>query len=320
MTATMTVQPPQAQQEPSPRRTRQRTKQLRELLSDSSDAPTAPADHDTDTAKSAQVEELPDRLPASLTRLPRKDHQLLLKKQAYLRTYEVEIPRDFRVHAIAVQASLVFAQEEAGTAVCVSPEGLLLTCSHCVAETEDELDYEKIHWLLFADGRVVGAKCASWDMRRDLALLRIVSAQSPNQDTSLEGTPRGFPFATLADEPPSTDARLVCIGHPGSEDLEAAEPGVKTDYDVLHVSTGAFRGYADGQDLQDNSEIGALMHDCWTYWGHSGAPILDRRGGRLIGLHSSWDDQTAMRRGVPLEAIRAFLQPFDLGLNDGGIV
>jgi hypothetical protein len=313
----MTVQSPQAQQEPSPRRTRQRTKQLRELIFDSSDALPAPADHDVDTAKTARVEELPDRLPASLTRLPRKDHQLLLKKQAYLRTYKVKIPRDFRVHATAVQASLVFAQEEAGTAVCVSPDGLLLTCSHCVAETEDELDYEKIHWLLFADGRVVGAKCASWDMRRDLALLRIVSAQSPNQDTSLEGTPGGFPYATLADEPPSLDARLVCIGHPGSEDLEAAEPGVKTDYDVLHLSTGAFRGYADGQNLQDNSEIGALMHDCWTYWGHSGAPILDRRTGRLIGLHSSWDDQTAMRRGVPHEAIRAFIQPFDLGLNNG---
>ena len=315
----MTVQPPQAQQEASPRRTRQRTKQLRELLTDSPHALPAPADHDADKAKNALVEELPDRLPASLTRLPRKDHQLLLKKQVYLRTYEVEIPRDFRVCTTAVQASLVFAQEEAGTAVCVSLEGLLLTCSHCVAETEDELDYEKIHWLLFADGRVVGAKCVLWDMRRDLALLRIVSAQSPSQDTSLEGTPHGFPYAALADEPPSIDARLVCIGHPGSEDLEAAEPSVKTDYDVLHLSTGAFRGYADGQDLQDSSEIGALMHDCWTYWGHSGAPILDRRSGRLIGLHSSWDDQTAMRRGIPLEAIRAFLQPFDLGLDNGRI-
>jgi V8-like Glu-specific endopeptidase len=49
------------------------------------------------------------------------------------------------------------------------------------------------------------------------------------------------------------------------------------------------------------------MHGCWTYWGHSGAPLLDANG-KLVGLHSSWDDTTAMRRGVPLEAIRAFLE------------
>ena len=103
-------------------------------------------------------------------------------------------------------------------------------------------------------------------------------------------------------------AKLVCIGHPGSEDLEASESGIKTGYDVLHVSTGAFRGLAEGQDVQDNSEIGALKHDCWTYWGHSGAPLVDRRTGNLIGLHSSWDDETGMRRGVALEAIQAFMR------------
>lgn len=310
------MQPLQTQLPASLRRTRQRTKQLATLASESR---AAPALTGADMTGGERVTKLLEQLPASITRLRRKDHQLLLRKQVHLRACDVLIPRDFRIHSTAIHASLVFAQEEAGTAVCVAPEGLLLTCSHCIAETEDELDYEQLHWLLFADGRIVRAKCVAWDAQRDLALLRITSAQTPyvdNRAIAHTGGPiQGFPFVRLADAPPPLGSRLICIGHPGSEDLENEQPGVKTNYEVLHLSTGVFRGYADGQDPQDNSEIGALMHDCWTYWGHSGAPILDRRSGKLIGLHSSWDDQTAMRRGVTLEAIQAFLLPQRTGTD-----
>ncbi|OIW28310.1 trypsin-like serine protease [Coniochaeta ligniaria NRRL 30616] len=246
------------------------------------------------------IQVLPSRLTSAHTKLSRDDHQLLLSKQARLQKYAIQVPRDFRKHDAAAQATLVFAQEEAGTAVCVSPDGLLLTCAHCVAEDDAEPDPESLHWLLFASGQAVAARCVAWDERRDLALLRVVAAQA-------EPTQRAFPFVQTAETGPSPGDKLVCVGHPGSEDFEAAEPGLKTGYDVLHLSTGSFRGYADGQDLQDNSEIGALQHDCWTYWGHSGAPLFDRRSGRLVGLHSSWDDETAMRRGVALEAIAAFL-------------
>lgn len=314
----MPVKPLQAQLPVSPRRTRQRTKRLTALASE---AQHPPAVVSTETSQRDYVQVLPEQLMVSVTRLLRKDHQRMLQKQAHLRTYDITIPRDFRPHSTAVHASLVFAQEEAGTAVCVAPDGLLLTCSHCVAETEDDLDYEQLHWLLFADGRVVGAKCVSWDAQRDLALLRIVSAQGPftnSQDTAQAVEPTlAFPFVRLADAPLPLGSRLVCIGHPSSVFLENDQTGTETKYDVLHVSTGTFRGYAEGQDIEDNSEIGALMHDCWTYWGHSGAPILHRRSGKLIGLHSSWDDETAMRRGVTLEAIRAFLQPFHTDTRNG---
>jgi S1-C subfamily serine protease len=162
-------------------------------------------------------------------------------------------------------------------------------------------DPEYLHWLIFASGRAVAARCVAWDERRDLALLRIVAAQADSRASS------SFPSVQIAEVGPSLGDKLICIGHPGSEDLEASKPGVKTHYDVLHLSTGAFRGYAEGQDLQENAEIGALQHDCWTYWGHSGAPLLDGRTGKLVGLHSSWDEDTAMRRGVALVAITMFV-------------
>ena len=50
------------------------------------------------------------------------------------------------------------------------------------------------------------------------------------------------------------------------------------------------------------------MHDAWTCWEHSGAPLLKEIDGTLVGLHSSWDGQTTMRHGVPLVAIQQFLE------------
>ena len=48
----------------------------------------------------------------------------------------------------ALNATLIFAQYEAGTAVCVSPEGWVLTCSHCFDDDEEEYEAaEKRRWL-----------------------------------------------------------------------------------------------------------------------------------------------------------------------------
>jgi hypothetical protein len=263
---------------------------------------------------------LPVNVTSSHTGLGKRDQLLLKRKQSWLAEYSITVPRHFEKYKQSVEATLVFAQEEAGTAVCISPNGLLLTCSHCVAETEEDYDESQIHWLLFRSGRAVGAKCVAWDAKRDLALLQVVAAQpsstmsaptdqptpSSDGDRAIKNTVHAFPHATVAVFPPPVGSRVVCVGHPGSEDLEASQPGIKTNYDVLHVSTGCFRGCAG--DLQDNSVIGALMHDAWTYWGHSGAPLFERKSGLLTGLHSSWDDETAMRHGIALEAIREFME------------
>ena len=260
--------------------------------------------------ESFAVTQLPARVTAKMTKLTAKQHRILLKKKQWLEDYSVITPPDFleNLSSNPTAAVLVFAQEEAGTAVCVSARGLFLTCSHCVAETEDELDWDQIHWLLFASGQLVAAKSICWDSKRDLALLQIVKATG-------EGPENGFPHVEFSQQAPSARSQLLCIGHPGSEDLQASTPGVQTNYDVLVLSEGTFKGLAKGQDPQDNSEIGALKHNCWTYWGHSGAPLLDRRSGMMVGMHSSWDDKTGMRRGVPWEALREFLLNFEKEFN-----
>ena len=222
--------------------------------------------------------------------------------------------------AQAAAATLLFAQYDAGTAVCTSPTGLLLTCAHCIADAdEDETGVGVKKWLLFASGHPVIARCVAWDPKRDLALLQIIAQRRMRPHPAIEAQDpdwhlktnmlSSLPFLSIATSPPTPKVSLHCIGHPGSEDLEASTSGIETDYDVLHISSGRFLGMAKGQDPQDNSEIGALKHDCWTYWGHSGAPLVERREREwvLVGLHSSWDDQSGVRRGVGLEALREFL-------------
>jgi hypothetical protein len=260
-----------------------------------------------DASLQAAVASIPDLLSKDTTSLSSEDFDLLHLKQSKLRNPDGQVPAFIRsLDATsslrdAAAATLVFAQQEAGTAVCISSDGLLLTCGHCVADSQDEFERKEEMWLLFASGCIVRAKCAVWDPRRDLAILQIMAAQA---SSCTDGPQPSFPFAAIGE---SQGGQLLCIGHPGSEDLEASTSGIETDYDVLHVSTGRFRGLAIEQDPQDNSEIGALMHDCWTYWGHSGAPLIARRSGKLVGLHSSWDDSTGIRRGVPLVAVRVFL-------------
>jgi len=254
--------------------------------------------------EACRIKVLPQRLTTENTGLSKDELALIDKKQQWLMKYQPSAPGCRPEVKEAVNSTLVFAQEEAGTAVCISPAGIILTCAHCIAETPEELKTHDSYWLLFASGQVVQAKQFWWETGRDLALLKIVAAQ---REPDASNKPN-FPATVVAGDPPKLRSFLVCIGHPGSEDLESSMPGIQTNYDVLCVSNGRFRGYAAGQDLHDNSEIGALMHDCWTYWGHSGAPLVDEKTGELIGLHSSWDEETGMRRGIPLVAIQSCLK------------
>ncbi|KAK2015617.1 hypothetical protein LZ32DRAFT_656336 [Colletotrichum eremochloae] len=141
-------------------------------------------------------------------------------------------------------ATLVFAQE-AGTAVCISPDGILLTCFHYVAETADDFNSSRSHLLPFASDQAVKEE----------------PLPSP-PSTTAPPLPPTFPFVTPSATPPSLRARLVCVSHTGSGDLEAVYPDTETGYDVLHLSTGIFRGCTEDRDPQDNSAIGALVHTC----------------------------------------------------------
>ncbi|OJJ05779.1 hypothetical protein ASPVEDRAFT_45272 [Aspergillus versicolor CBS 583.65] len=232
---------------------------------------------------------------------------LLRKKQYRLRLAKAPLARTAAAYGkhitTALQATYIFAQHEAGTAACIDPHGWILTCSHCFGESEREWRENMYKWLLDYTGKSVQVECCFWDGRRDLALARVVSVETDEVDM---GAFEFIPLHSSTSAGVYGRADIVCLGQPGSEDLESESPQA-TDYDLIEISEGRLRGLVPDADPHDNSEIGSLKHDAWTYWGHSGAPLVCGRTGKLLGLHSSWDDMTAMRHGVPLVAIRAFL-------------
>lgn len=246
-----------------------------------------------------QGSKLPFLKPSELTLLRKKQAQLKSTAPATL----ASLPKPS--HFNALLSTLIFAQHEAGTAVCIDPSGWVLTCAHCFGDDEAEyLASQKRRWLLYYTGQAVLVECRAWDPRRDLALLKIITIEAPTPLTA--GSVPKFSYLKLSEVVPKYRLQMICIGQPGRDDLEA-EGDKKTKYNLIEVSEGRLKGMVKGQDPQDNGEIGSLMHDCWTYWGHSGAPLINVEEGGLVGLHSSWDDSTAMRHGVPGIAVREFL-------------
>ncbi|KAL4790942.1 hypothetical protein BDV19DRAFT_393554 [Aspergillus venezuelensis] len=250
-----------------------------------------------------QSQQNPDPLPE----LNKEETSLLRKKQSRLRGFKDEITTQaskYGEHVLnALRATYIFAQAEAGTAVCIDQAGYMLTCAHCFGENEKEWRGNRFKWLLDYAGGAVQVQCVAWDERRDLALARVVRAENAEDIKSLS-----FASIGILPQVPSTwwKTPIVCIGQPGADDLESKAPRA-TGYDLLEISEGRLRGLVEGADPQDNLEIGTLKHDAWTYWGHSGAPLVFRETGLLLGLHSSWDDTTAMRHGIPVVAVNEFL-------------
>jgi len=227
--------------------------------------------------------------------MSQKKSEVLRQNHAKFRAAFAEECREYQASMgfNPFDATLIFAQAEAGSAVCVSGGGLVLTCAHCISEEDDEKKaLETTKRLVFSNGRIVSARCIRINFTADVALLQI----SPREI---------FPFVSLAAAEPKKNATIVCVGQPGQDDLESDEDQ-KTGYDIIFTSSGSIRGYLRG-DLNDNSEIGKLKHNAWTYWGHSGAPLFDTRG-NLVGLHSSWNDRTGMRHGISWSCLSSLLE------------
>lgn len=258
----------------------------------------------------------------------------------------------------AFDATVIFAQYEAGTGVCISSSGLILTCAHCCcpepsSNSRRPPSSPPKKFILFSDGSIYLAQVVKADHTMDVALLQVIgvydslncsvyqvdsavfsgygesaapdrsftharseASQSSHGSSGSEemvkspaiATTLSLPFTVLARDV-GLNERLFCVGQPGRDDLES-DVERKTDYQLIHISKGRFQHCLPG-DLCDNREIGKLQHSCWTYWGHSGAPLLTTRG-EVAGLHSSWDDETLTRHGVHVTALKHFFDTIEI--------
>ena len=83
----------------------------------------------------------------------------------------------------------------------------------------------------------------------------------------------------------------------------------KNEYKPFWISFGKIKGYMN-DSVYCKNDLGPLIHNCWTYWGHSGAPIFNFNG-ELVGMHNSWNEKNADRHGISLLGIIQFLSKFD---------
>ena len=212
----------------------------------------------------------------------------------------------------ACAASAHLVQEQSGSAVRVAPEHFL-TCAHCVCHDDDpDEDDEssaiainrvgRLKLLVTGRGEWAVAECVYADDAADLALLRVVELSASPAAAAQTADPHFLrPFV------PESRAKVVCVGNPSAFDLETDIEGATIEFrpPVFHTSTGRVGG-PTAPARRARLGLGPLRHSAWTYWGHSGAPLVDVQG-RLVGLHNSWDADKGTRHGVDAAAIQAFL-------------
>ena len=65
---------------------------------------------------------------------------------------------------------------------------------------------------------------------------------------------------------------------------------------------------SQGEEEEDEDTTTYLLHSCWTYWGHSGAPLFSAETGAVCGLHCAWNPKNGMRHGQKVPLLHAALK------------
>lgn len=236
-----------------------------------------------------------------------------------------------------------FIQSSSGTGVHLG-EGKVMTCAHVIdARDDDTLDDDVMPTrvgrkkiVMFSNGRVFEAICKAVeetiDGKKDVAVLSleneiIIKSSTKSSENQLSS-------ACLALASPEYGNKLFTVGNPSNIDLESnSNDTIEFEPPIFHFSVGRCEGYSSSATFLLRSQIaergraptrgelkklmpaiescaatGVIMeHSCWTYWGHSGAPIFNDEG-MVVGLHSSWCDRTGIRFATKLEHLQACLE------------
>ena len=191
-----------------------------------------------------------------------------------------------------LEACVHLVQDDFGSGFCINPKGLILTCFHCIQSENEGFDLKAIFLLIFPNGELAEAMVIEGDKELDLTLLEIIKPT------------RIYPFLQISNILPKKGEKVFCIGHPCYDDLETKKKNKKTNYPPFFFSKGRIEGY---KSEKEDKDLGNLIHSCWTYWGHSGAPIMNYDG-VVVGVHNSWDERNGNRHGVSVRELNMFMK------------
>lgn len=181
-----------------------------------------------------------------------------------------------RVQPAAVR---IYAGGAVGSGINLDPTGRVLTAAHVVPGPDADVRVE------FPDGSTFRAHVETYDRRADVAVLAV-------SDAAL------LPSASLAAAPPRVGDPVAMVGQP------AVGGGPAHPHRPFHVSSGNLLAIVD--DPAADQRLGGVTHDAWTYWGHSGAALLDVHGD-VVALHNSWHEGDGTRHAVPWGVLRRVL-------------
>lgn len=200
-----------------------------------------------------------------------------------------------------------------GSGVIIHSSGIVLTCAHVVAADGDPDENDEIikppkrlgrlKTLIDSSGTLHLAACTVCDEAMDVAALQIVWTDGGSE------TFTAAPLSALTPDPHNdTNAAIACIGNPYDWDLEcpAGARPMKMGFRPFHTSAGSITSVSPETDRATG--LGGTKHSCWTYWGHSGAPLFNRCG-ELVAMHNSWDsDNGGQRHAVSLDMLRPVVE------------
>ena len=197
-----------------------------------------------------------------------------------------------------------------GTAVCINENGYILTCSHAAPPFEDDKSKESLY--IFPNGEIVKAITLEKDDRLDLALLKIIGTYEGGKYFDIKPEKK-FNYCNIKStsngENEKIRKKVFCIGNPAFIMYDDDGKLEKNNYKPFWISFGKIKGYMK-DEVYCHNDLGPLIHNCWTYWGHSGAPIFNCNG-EIVGLHNSWNDKNANRHGNSLLGITRFIEKFN---------
>ena len=184
-------------------------------------------------------------------------------------------------------ACVRFVRDESGSGICISPTGIVVTCAHCVLSP--------VAIFEFYGGQRAHAVLCKRDNKKDLALYQC----------SHHTCGDGFPWSPLATVGAEENSALTCVGTPSAFDILTNAP--LCFYPAhFHVSQGHCLGYMILRRNKHQSALGLgrMRHTCWTYWGHSGSPLFNKRG-EVCAIHNAHD--RGMGYAIALDALAAFV-------------
>ena len=220
----------------------------------------------------------------------------------------------FRKVEFAMEAAVHIIPSGSGTHL---GNGWVLTCAHCVAHDDyidsddnDDNEEDKIGRaveLINARGETFGSVCAKVCNEADLALLKILDGDYEHI------SPLGcISLASKGSDGDGID--IFALGNPCDTDLEDVGRKSKNGFNPFHVSKGKLVSKLNRSEARKLG-LGRQIHSAWTYWGHSGCPLLSLNQTdkedctvQIVGIHNSWDDRNANRHGIPLDDLWEFLR------------